>query len=101
MYLAYVLPMQTIAHSKYPTVRELRALMEEVRTLDVTFPPPYIMAAMRLQYAIDEGAEMALAANGILIKWEGGADGRGVFERLMFDEDEENYLIDLVLPALI
>lgn len=93
--------MLTIEHTKYPQARELRGLVERVRTEDVLFPPPYIMAAMRLQYAMDEGATMALASNGILIKWDGGADGRGVFERLNFGEDDDNYLIDLVTQALI
>jgi hypothetical protein len=50
---------------------------------------------------MDEGATMALASNAVLIKWDGGADGRGVMERLMYTEDEDNYLIDLVTPALL
>lgn len=93
--------MLTIAHSKYPQARELRSLVEQVKTCDVTFPPPYIMAAMRLQYAMDEGASLALTDNAVLIKWEGGADGRGIMERLVYSEDEDNYIIDVATPALI
>jgi hypothetical protein len=93
--------MLTIAHSKYPQSKELRRLTEDVTTKDTLYPPPYVMAAMRLQYAMDEGASMALASNAILIKWVEGPDGRGVMERLMYSENEDNYLVDLVHPALI
>jgi hypothetical protein len=93
--------MQTIDHSKYPAPRELRGLQALILANDTVYPPPYIMAGMRLQYAMDEGAGMALTENAILIKWSDGADGRGVMERLMFTEAENNYLIDLVTPALI
>ena len=93
--------MLIIDHSKYPRAKELRALVDKVRDNDVTFPPPYIMAAMRLQYAMDEGAQMALAQNAILIKWADGPDGRGVMERLIYGENEDDYLVDLVTPKLL
>lgn len=92
--------MLTIVHSKYPQGHELRTLRATIASQDTTFPPPYIMCAMRLQYAIDVGAQMALASNGLLIKWPEGADSTGAFERLMFSENEDNYIVDLVMRVL-
>lgn len=72
-----------------------------IATQDTTFPPPYIMCAMRLQFAIDVGATMALATNGLLIKWpEECADKTGVFEAEVYSENENNYLVDLVMRVL-
>lgn len=93
--------MLTITHSKYPQAAELRRLREHVIANDTEFPPPYIMAAMRLQYAMDEGASMAVTENAIMIKWADGPDGRGVLEKLAFEEHKNDYLVDLVTPALI
>lgn len=93
--------MLTIEHSKYPHSAELRSLRVQVATQDTTFPPPYIMCGMRLQYAIDQGAKMSLTENAILIKWPEGADSTGAMERLMFSENENNYLIDMVYRVLI
>lgn len=93
--------MLTIAYSKYPQGQELRTLRMTIASQDTTFPPPYVMCAMRLQLAIDVGSTMALADNGILIKWpEACPDKTGVFEALVYSENENNYLVDLVMRVL-
>lgn len=92
--------MLTIAHSKYPQGHELRTLRTRISNEDTTFPPSYIMCAMRLQYAIDVGGTMALATNALLIKWPEGADSTGVMEALVYSENENNYLVDLVMKVL-
>lgn len=93
--------MLTIEHSKYPQGQELRTLRTGIAVQDTMFPPAYIMCAMRLQYAIDVGAKMSLATNALLIKWPEGADGTGSMERLMYSENEDNYLVDLVMRVLL
>lgn len=94
--------MLTIAHSKYPQGQELRAMRLTIANEETIFPAPYIMCAMRLQLAMDVGSTMALASNGLLIKWpEDFADRTGVFEALVYGENQDNYLIDLVMRVLI
>lgn len=92
--------MLTIEHSKYPQSQELRNMRAIIASQDTIFPPPYIMAAIRLQYAMDVGAKLGLANNGVLIKWPEGAESTGVFECLMYSENEDNYIVDLIIKVL-
>lgn len=86
-----------------PSPKEIRRYADNLRDAGTDYKdvlaqmPLHIVDALMVQAAVDEGAQIAITENALLIRWPGTMK----MIRLFYTEEINNYLVDLAYPALI